>query len=270
MLPKPDVDDEKNLPALRIPATPDWGPTIRVRIYTPNEMGYSPADGDYEMAPTAMGKTGQHYRGVMIRGGASYSNGELTVRDGTYLFPGVDEEITRVFWDVQEKSKPEKLFSFRLNDIPLPELDPATAGGQKPAPVDTPAVRPFYQKGGGVLLMPIQAQGKPVPDGALRVGMAEKEGAEWGPVRWVELPVGADGTARLEDVKPGVYRLLRAYTPRTLLSVDLAKGHWSNAETRVEATAGKELVAEPLRWDAGPAPKSAGTAPAGAIANHRR
>ena len=269
VLPKPDTNDDKNLPGLAIPAQVDWGPTLRVRLYTRNDVQYRPANGGYELAPTVVGKSGKKYLGVLIRGGGSYSDAEKTARDGIYLFPGVEEEITRIFWDFQEKSHPEKLFSFRLTDIPFPDAAPAPPAGNAPAPQDAPSNRPFYEKGGGTLVFSVQMQGKTVADGSVRLGLAQQTTEGWGPVRWLEAVVGSDGTVRLEDLKPGAYRLLRTFTPHVAPAVDLAKGHWSGGELKVQVTAGKELIAEPLRWDPGIAPKPAVLKPAGAAANKR-
>lgn len=56
-----------------------------------------------------------------------------------------------------------------------------------------------------------------------------------------------DGAARIEDLKPGTYRVLRVYRVNEEPRVR-GGGRWEGAELRVTLSAGKETVAGPLRW----------------------
>jgi hypothetical protein len=69
----------------------------------------------------------------------------------------------------------------------------------------------------------------------------------WGPIRWQDAEVGKDGIARLEQVKPGAYRLLRVFRPGVGVKVT-GLGNWRNAETTVVIVEGKEATLPPLTW----------------------
>ncbi|HEU4752364.1 MAG TPA: hypothetical protein VFU47_04575, partial [Armatimonadota bacterium] len=65
--------------------------------------------------------------------------------------------------------------------------------------------------------------------------------------------VDGSGAARLEDLKPGVYRVLRLYQPKDAVPLG-AGGAWRNDDITVEVTAGKELTLPPLAWSIAPGP----------------
>ena len=64
--------------------------------------------------------------------------------------------------------------------------------------------------------------------------------------RWLEAEVQPDGTARIPQVRAGVYRLLRIYRPKGTAAA--AEGRWLNGEAEVTVQAGKETVVAPLSW----------------------
>ncbi len=271
VIPKPARENDE-LDVIAAPANfpPDWGPTVRIRVVTPSDRVYRPTDSGYDLFPVAIGKSGRQYRGTLTRGGGSSSAGDQTVRDGLYLFPAVDEELVRLTWDVTEKARPEKLFSFRLTEIPLPAPQPPVPApvariAKDPAGPAAPS-RPFYQKEGAVLLHTIRVAGKAAPEGMLRVGLSEKTAAGWGPIRWLEVPVASDGQARLENLRPGVYRMLRTYMPRTAAPGSATlRGRWTNSDTQLQVTGAKELPVPALSWDPEPIPQPS----AGATARKR-
>lgn len=172
-----------------------------------------------------------------------------------------DEPIATIRFSLVEKSKPEKLFSFRMANIPLPSAEvfqprrnplppPPTEGPVNPENANN---RPYYEKGGGKLLSRVINGNQPAGEGSMALGLSVKEGGEWSGVRWIELPVDKDGNAKLEDLKPGAYRVLRTFQPKEKPK-DPQPGRWVNGEVEVTVTAGKELSLEPLKWTNEPAP----------------
>jgi hypothetical protein len=146
---------------------------------------------------------------------------------------------------------------FRLTDVPLPQAAPLVPRTAPPAAAPEGGApdpdRPYYERGGGTLVSEVRIGEKTASEGTLQVGLATRSGREWGPVRWIEVPVDREGRARVEDLKPGTYRLLRVYRAGAGASA-LTGGKWLNAEAVVTVTSGKEVVPPALRWGAGGAP----------------
>jgi hypothetical protein len=204
------------------------------------------------MPPFALGASGKSYPGSTFRGGSSSSDGQWMVYDTTWCFPGLEEQPTKLVWELLEKTRPEKLFSFRMVDIPLPQAGPfiprRNPGPRPPATGPQGPKHPHYEEGGGVLVSSIEVAGKPAPAGSLQLGLAAQSGPDWGPVRWTDVEVTAAGVARLEDVKPGRYRLLRVYRPKDRAAAPPGEGRWLNGEVVVEVVAGKETALAALQW----------------------
>jgi hypothetical protein len=162
------------------------------------------------------------------------------------MFPGLEERPRKLVWEVIERSDPVKLFTFRMADIPLPAPLEFNAKAVAPNPgVQAPPDRLFYAKGGGILVSRILVAGKPAGNGILDVGMAEKRGPEWGPLRWTQVEV-LDGIARLDDLKAGVYRVVRRF--RAKEGVLPEGGKWTNEDLQVALSDGKEATPSPLHW----------------------
>src|SRR5205823_2819792 len=115
--------------------------------------------------------------------------------------------------------------------------------------------RPYYERGGGILLSQVRIAEKPAGEGALSVGLAAKEGADWSAIRWQNVDVGKDGTAKLEDLKPGIYRLLRVYRSSGAPATSRVPGRWQNNEVTITVATGKEVAVPLLRWVPAPAPR---------------
>ncbi len=238
---------------------------LRVRVYTPQVQGRQQrffARNGWNFAPTlelASGGTAMPNQ----TNSSGWGNGEWSLSDMTlnYQLPQVPQppaeakvagptlQGAKLVWDMVERGEMVKLFTFRMTDIPLPQ---AGLPGQRvrpgAAPPTAPVDRgPHYEKGGGTLVTRIEVAGKPVNGGTLQVGLAQKTGAEFGPVRWSDAAIGPDGTARVEDLKPGAYRVLRRYRPKDPLP-DADEGKWANGELTVSVAAGKEAPLPPLRW----------------------
>ena len=109
------------------------------------------------------------------------------------------------------------------------------------------------EEGGGALVTGVRVAGRPVSQGNLSMGLAAKEGDGWGPIRWTDADVATDGTARLDHLKPGTYRVVRVYHAREQLPLPPG-GRWQDAEVLVTITAGKEVAVPPLSWVRGNAP----------------
>lgn len=256
-----DEGDEADLPGPRFARqNQDFGHSVRIRVFTPVGARFSSRAGGWGLPPVAVGESGKTYPGSTFRGGGSSSDGQWQVSDTTWIFPGMAENPVKLVWEIVEKSEPVKLFSFRMSDIPLPDaavVVPRVAG---PAPAPRPAARPeaehpFYQKGGGTLVGSVAVANQPVQQGVVQLGLAARTATGWGPIRWTEVVIGPDGKVRLEEIRPGAYRVLRKYRGDAAVRPG---GHWQSYEVRVQVAAGKEHALPVLRWNAGPAPATSG------------
>jgi hypothetical protein len=169
------------------------------------------------------------------------------------MFPGMEEPPVKVTWNLIAKERPERLFSFRMTDIPLPEPGVFVPRRTVPPRIvrsgPAPPNRPFYEAGGGTLVTRVQIGGKPAGEGTLQLGLAPKEGSGWGPTRWLDMDVAGDGIGRLADVKPGTYRVLRVFRPRQVPKTDgVVRGRWLGGEVDVVVAAGKESGGPVLQW----------------------
>lgn len=249
----PDEGEEADLPAgfIRQPAPADAGPSVRARLFYPTSTRVTGRGGGWSFTPQAEGAAGRLYPGVALRGGGGASDGQWTVNDTTWVFPGMNEPPVRLVWELVQKTHPEKLVSFRLHDVPLPEESVFVPRREAPpSPARSPAAdpeRPFYEEGGATLLSPVRILEKPAAGGTLSIGLSARSGSDWGPMRWVDVEPDSSGTARLPDLKPGTYRVLRVYRPKTPVPSATA-GKWLNAEVTVEARAGKSVALPPLAW----------------------
>lgn len=226
------------------------GPVVRARLFLPrSENTFSSLNGRM-FAPTLVGASGKTY---FSRGGGSNGNGgtEGTTFTLNLTYPRLDEPIVKAVFSLVEKGEPQKLLSFRMTDIAFPPdgvFVPRRQAQQPVRPMAAPKPeRPFYEAGGGTLVLRTEIIGKAAGEGGLSVGLAPKVGADAGAVRWQEAEVDKEGVARLRDVKPGVYRLLRVYRPKATTVVE-GQGHWENGEAEVALVAGKETTVAPLRW----------------------
>lgn len=224
--------------------------TLRTRVYMP-AMGALQSRSGWGILPYVVGQSGRIYAASQASSPRSGSDGKRMVVENTLSFPGLSEPPARLVWDLLERGDPEKLFSFRMMDIPLP--GPLV---RPPAGEQDPPINPFYQKGGGTLILPVKLPENGVRSGRLDVGLAPRQGAGWGATRWVELKV-TDGEAKLSDIRPGVYKVVRRFLPR---DGELPSNvRWINGEVPGTIAAGKELRLPPLEWEAaGAAARPAG------------
>src|SRR5262249_21241249 len=182
-----------------------------------------------------------------VLGAERFAVGTLRRKEGTEYdvfanYPATREPTAKLRFRLSERSQPEKLCSFRLEQIPLP-LEVRT-----PELPGSPAPRglgPYFQRGGGTMASPVLVRGNPAA-GRLSIGLSRRTGREWGSVRWLEVEVDGDAPGRLEDLQPGIYRVLRVFHA----SGDMppAGGRWRDGEVRVEVPAGKAATAPPPAW----------------------
>jgi hypothetical protein len=251
------------------------GLRIRVRTYAPISLSREQANFGAFAQPMLIGRSGKVYPGLSSEGSRSAGNQDWQFQEAIWTAEGISEPITRIAWQWMQRERPERLLSFRMTDVPLPERNGlAIQVAQAKAPSQDQGSaedRPFYEKGGASLESRVDLLGQPAAEGTVMVGLAPRAGAGWGPVRWVETSVGPDGAARLADIKPGRYRVVRAFrhpATRPAPGADasrppnrgpaLSSGRWLNSETEVELTTGAPAVLPPLRWVAEPGEESAG------------
>jgi hypothetical protein len=221
----PDLGRE----AAAAPGQPKQLTEVRARIFTSSGKPLAPASHTWTVIPRLVGASGKWYGGSIttFSGDSSSQPISLTAAD-------MPERAVRVAFDIVENAQPEKLVTFRLTDIPLP-----------PDAVRVPE-HPYAERGGGVLVARVQIGGKPAGGGTLLVGLSRRTDAgKWSTIRWTELPVDEKGTARLEDRKPGMYRLRQVYRPARGRSLP-PNGRWLNGQVEVQVVRGKETVIPPL------------------------
>lgn len=258
---KEPEDDDAGLPPLAA-GPPASGPSMRVRVYHPAATQVFSRSAEWGVVPMLVGATGRIYPPAQS-GGSGAGDGQMSLTDYRLVYPVLDpaDLPAKLVWSLAEKSDPYRLCRFRLENIPIPAPAPfvprvLTVPAAKPDPEE--AERPFFDPSGGVLTGGVEAPGGSAADGKVTFGLAERRGTGWGPVRWMELAVGADGILRLENVKPGEYRVLRVWrsTPPA------APGRWVNGDVTVRVDAGKKTALPALQWEAGARAPAARSRPA--------
>ncbi|MFN3648333.1 MAG: hypothetical protein ACK47B_02030 [Armatimonadota bacterium] len=250
VIPKPQDEGPEELPGPRVSGGElPSGPSVRVRLFAPSDRRYGGAKGG-QIVPELVGKSGRRYPGSLLRGGSSYRGADVTVSDGTWIFPGCEEEPAKLTWEIAEMEEPVRLLRFRLADVPLPVPERFVARNAAPMPEGAAAQQnPYFQAGGGAVSSQVRIRTRSPRSGTVSLGLSRQTPGGWSAVRWIDLPVDFDGKVLLEDLQPGVYRVRRKYT-----GVELPKpGAWQNVEVTVTVAAGKTATLPPLTW-AAPAP----------------
>jgi len=251
--PAGDDDDVEGLPKQPF-AVQQGGASVRVRVYTPQQgsrVGSIQGSGSWTVQPYLIGSSGKIYQSNRVQS-TGWGDPQVSVSDSTFVFPGMQDAPSKLVWELVERPEPVKLFTFRMTDIPLPEPNtpqPRQPNARPGAPV---ATHPFFERGGGTLVSKVLI-GDAAAQGTLQIGLAARAADGWGPTRWFEVPVEEAGEFRLENVKPGSYRLQRVFRPREG-EAGPKGGAWANEDITVSFTAAKEATVAPLRWSLKPLP----------------
>jgi hypothetical protein len=251
--PAGDDDDVEGLPKQPF-AVQQGGASVRVRVYTPQQgsrVGSVQGSGSWTVQPYLIGTSGKIYQSNRVQS-TGWGDPQFSVSDSVFVFPGLQDEPAKLVWELVERPEPVKLFTFRMTDIPLPE--PNTPQPRQPnvRPGIPVATHPFFERGGGTLVSKVLI-GDAAAQGTLQIGLAARTAEGWGPTRWFEMPVEDMGELRLENVKPGSYRLQRVFRPREG-EAGPKGGAWANEDLTVTLTTAKEATVAPLRWSLKPLP----------------
>jgi hypothetical protein len=236
------------------------GPSVEAQVSTAHGSALRPR-GFSDFLPMLVGASGRIYAPTGVGFGSSSSPKGARFQVFAQFQP-IDEPVVRIVLQLVERSQPEKLLTFRMQDIPLPpEAVPAPPPRPAPRPLAPPlparntpaggAERPYYQEDGGNLVSRSQIQGQPAGEGILSLGLSRKTGGEWSSIRWIEVEVNNRGEARLPNLKPGTYRIRRVYRPREERR-GTGPGRWLDTEVVIDVVAGREVILPPLRWVAEP------------------
>lgn len=202
-----------------------------------------------------VGKSGKVYQplGASTNSGGDRTTARLRVQ---VTFQNVDEAVDRVVVTALKASDPQPLVSFRMTDVPLPVEAPfvprrapdprAVAGANVPVRTTDFAFR--QEVGGGALVSQVSVVNRPAAEGVLTVGLAAREGDGWGPLRWTEVDVTAQGVAHLEQLMPGTYRMVRVFRVTKEALPLPPGGAWQNTEVTVTVMAGRATQVPPLLW----------------------
>ena len=196
---------------------------------------------DFFSTPQLVGASGAVYRSPSGGGQRFSKDGTGLTCETTTYFPRLPERVVKVLLSWAEEAPEQKLFTVRFTDLPIPpveELKFPVRSPERPPVVSVENRSPFYQQGGGTLVLAVLADGKPAVAGVASLGLSAKEGDGWSAIRWIDLPVGAGGIARLTDVRPGTYRVSRSYRPDQKAPAGRPMG--MPVEVRVET--GKEVA----------------------------
>jgi hypothetical protein len=233
---------------LAAPTAAETGPSVQARINVPVDSPIR-IDPGFGAMPALVGASGKTY--APNDGHSGWQNdrkGRQWTVDSRYA--PIGEPVVKAIFQPMEKSDPVKLISFRMGEILLPPAGllalPASPMAALPERRAGPEW-PYYDPGGGSLLSRVQLGNQPAGEGTLRLGLSLKAGGEWGSAHWIDVSVDQDGAARVQDLKPGTYRLLRLYLAKKPPQFD-GSGRWTGSETTIEVAVGRETTPPPLHW----------------------
>jgi len=229
------------------------GPSMRVRVYTPAGSGLRSRWGGWGMHPYLVTESGKIFTSTATST-SSGSDGNVMITQSNLTFPQLPDAPAKLVWDLVERADPVKLFTVRLTNIPLPPTLPFNPAAARPQPAPNRApgggTHPFHDRAGGSVISRVALPGGVGVNGELDLGLAPRQDTGFGPLRWVQLEV-TDGVARLENVRPGAYRLMRRFRPRDGAQLPAA-GRWTHEDVQITVTAGAAAEPAPLTWTVGP------------------
>jgi hypothetical protein len=227
---------------------------LQVRAEGPDGTEFAPRAGNRH--PVLVGRSGNTYSPI------AHQDSGLGGRWDTWCRYETPEPVEKIRLDLVIRTDLEPVLTFRLRTVPLPEDRPFKPAilpipprnvirplAPRPRPkvsffavddaIEIPGLR---QEGGARLLLSVRQGDRPVLDGTLLVSFSRKTVRGWTAPRWTEVRV-LEGTARLEEILPGAYRITTSYRPDRASGV--GKPH--TVEALVTLTAGKQSVT-PLRF----------------------
>ncbi len=124
------------------------------------------------------------------------------VQEQSVRFEGVEAPPARLVYELFLREDPSATLPFRLTDLSLPNA--ATTPFK-------PELRPFFvEPGGGLVFQVRDRNGKPL-EGEVALALSRREEEGWSGWRWFETVTTADGTLRIENLRPGTYRVRRLF-----------------------------------------------------------
>jgi hypothetical protein len=177
--------------------------TAVVQMQWPTTLEVSGRGVSRHVLPYLIDQRGRAYRELSPRTTRRAVEGH-SAQTHELRFDGVQAPPAALVYDVWVKEDATEQVPFRLAGVPMPDR----------APAERPEQRPFYQAdAGGVLTLRVtDRDGRPL-EGEVTLGLARRTGAAFGPIRWLEVVTEADGSLRVSNVQPGVYRVTRLFRP---------------------------------------------------------
>ncbi len=245
---------------------PVRGPELRLRMLQevrPDVEWVLRSTLSPRLLPVALGRSGRVFL-PDVRQSRPRRTGERLTVEHDLVFPGMQEPLERLVWDLLERADSTRAVPFRLTNLPLPArvgvLFPSAGGAEES---DSPAMRggrwdnraPSFllpALPAGTLACRVDVPREDGSSGVLRVGLARVEGEVWEPLTWITIPVATDGNVRLPPLRPGRYRVIRVYRlhPRASASLPaaIAVGHFEHGEVLARVKPGQVTHLPPLRW----------------------
>jgi hypothetical protein len=234
---------------------PEQFPHIRVRASWPTGVP-DRSTGSVAAPPVAIDRAGNEH--FPVTAGENYSAAgteERRIHTSVWAYPTLSAPAERLVFRIADRSRPERLVHFRMVDIPLPLPGAIGPAANFDDAVSEESRWSLRDPQGGALSSKVLLQPGEDRRGLLRVGLAALDGARQSPVEWTTVPVGPSGNALVREVRPGRYRVFRAFqvpyaesfgrAPTTGVT---ASGEWRNTETVVGVMAGRTLALPPLLW----------------------
>lgn len=188
--------------------------------------------------PYLVDAQGRVYRDSRVAHIDSREENGRTVQQQTYRFEGVEAAPARLVYEVFRRQDPATALPFRLADLPLPNSEGS---------LFKPELRPFYADPGGVLTFQVlDRSGQPL-EGEVAIALSRQEPDGWSGWRWLETVTTAERAVRLENVRPGSYRVQRLFRFEPSQPPVAAPG----APLTVTLQARKEAPLPPLKLPAG-------------------
>lgn len=184
--------------------------------------------------PYLVDAQGRVYRDSRVARIDSREENGRVIQEQSYRFESVEAAPARLVYEVFQRQDPSTSLPFRLSDLPLPNPDGS---------IFKPELRPFYADAGGILTFLVADQGGKPQEGEVAIALSRQEAGGWSGWRWLETATTAQGVVRLENIRPGTYRIQRIFRFEPAKAPVTAPG----APLTVTIQARKEAGLPPLR-----------------------